>query len=203
VEKLQSIAKKIDILFKILQILLKVALITLLVGAVIVIAGLLFRLDPDMLGTGYDQLDLGFLSLHLASGFAPEKRQVLLQTAVEILMALACVVIAMQFAACIRKILCPMQEGQPFHAAISHQLRRCAWLYLALGIVMNVAKLASQALTVSGYHLETVLLSEKVTHVSFLFQADLSFLVVWGMLLLLSCIFRYGQQLQQLSDETL
>ena len=35
------------------------------------------------------------------------------------------------------------------------------------------------------------------------FQVDLTFVVYWAVLLLLSYIFRYGEQLQQLSDETL
>ena len=54
-----------------------------------------------------------------------------------------------------------------------------------------------------AYDLHLLLLSEKISHVEFMFVFDLSFLVVYGVLLLLSYIFRYGEELQQLSDETL
>jgi len=36
-----------------------------------------------------------------------------------------------------------------------------------------------------------------------MFKIDLSFLIYWAILMLLSYVFRYGEQLQQLSDETL
>ena len=36
-----------------------------------------------------------------------------------------------------------------------------------------------------------------------MFSVDLTFLVYWAILLLLSYVFRYGEELQQLSDETL
>ena len=36
----------------------------------------------------------------------------------------------------------------------------------------------------------------------FNFEIDLSFLLSWGTLMLLSYVFQYGEQLQQLSDET-
>ena len=49
----------------------------------------------------------------------------------------------------------------------------------------------------------TLLISEKITHVGGMFQIDLTFLVYWAILMLLSYVFQYGEQLQQLSDETL
>ena len=48
-----------------------------------------------------------------------------------------------------------------------------------------------------------LLLSEKIVHVDGMFTLDLAFLVYWAILLLLSYVFRYGEELQQLSDETL
>ena len=48
-----------------------------------------------------------------------------------------------------------------------------------------------------------LLLSEKITHVGGMFKIDLTFLIFWAILTLLSYVFRYGEDLQQLSDETL
>ena len=38
---------------------------------------------------------------------------------------------------------------------------------------------------------------------NFNFEFDLTFLVLWAVLTLTSYVFRYGEELQQLSDETL
>ena len=53
------------------------------------------------------------------------------------------------------------------------------------------------------YDLPGLLLSEKISHISSNFQVDLSFLVYWAIFTLLRYVFQHGQQLQQLSDETL
>ena len=58
-------------------------------------------------------------------------------------------------------------------------------------------------MTVFVYDLPGLLISHKITHVGGMFQVDLTFLIYWAILLLLSYVFRYGEELQQLSDETL
>ena len=54
-----------------------------------------------------------------------------------------------------------------------------------------------------AFDLNLLLLSERIPKVQFKFIFDLRFLFVAGILLLLSYIFQYGEQLQQLSDETI
>ena len=51
--------------------------------------------------------------------------------------------------------------------------------------------------------LHLLLLSEKITPVNFRYKIELGFLLVCAILLLLSYVFRYGEELQRLSDETL
>ena len=53
------------------------------------------------------------------------------------------------------------------------------------------------------YGLPELMVSEKITQVTGMFSVDLTFLVYWGILHLLGYVFHYGEQLQQLSDETL
>ena len=54
-----------------------------------------------------------------------------------------------------------------------------------------------------GYQLNALLLSDKITKVTFNYSFDFSFLLIAAVLYLLSLVFSYGQELQQLSDETL
>ena len=63
--------------------------------------------------------------------------------------------------------------------------------------------LAEQIIAVFVYDLPGLLISDKITHISGMFNVDLTFVIYWAILLLLSYVFRYGEQLQQLSDETL
>ena len=103
----------------------------------------------------------------------------------------------------IREILHPMTEGKPFDAVISTNLKKLARLSINLGILINIIRISEQVMTVFVYDLPELLISEKITHVGGMFQLDLTFLIYWAILLLLSYVFRYGEELQQLSDETL
>ena len=88
-------------------------------------------------------------------------------------------------------------------AVVSTNLKKLAKLSINLGILFNIIKLSEQIMTVFVYNLPGLLVSEKITRVTGMFSVDLTFLVYWAILLLLSYVFRYGEELQQLSDETL
>ena len=96
-----------------------------------------------------------------------------------------------------------MKEEKPFDSIVSTNLRKLAKLSITLGVLYNIIILSEQIMTVFVYDLPTLLVSEKISHVGGMFQIDLTFLIYWAILLLLSYVFRYGEPLQQLSDETL
>lgn len=202
-DKLQSTAKKLNTLFRILHIFLKIAMVALLVGLVIIAAAFLFHLDPSTVGSGYNTVEIGCLVLELTDGSAPAESSVLLQTAAEIILVLIGVVFAHFCCRCVREILKPMTQGEPFHSTVSTNLKKLAKYSLILGLVANFIQILDAVLTVVCYDLTSVLLSEKITHITFNIPFDAEFLVVSAVLLLASYIFRYGEQLQQLSDETL
>ena len=57
--------------------------------------------------------------------------------------------------------------------------------------------------TLTGYNLNELFLSDKITGVSVTYSCDPSFLIYALVLFLMSFIFQYGSELQKLSDETL
>ena len=57
--------------------------------------------------------------------------------------------------------------------------------------------------TLTGYNLNELFLSDKITGVSVTYSCDLSFLIYALVLFLMSFIFQYGSELQKLSNETL
>lgn len=196
-------ASILDTIMKILSVCIKVAAVALLVGLGILAAGFLFDLPPRMVGTGYDQADLGFVTLTVAENYLPDHRVIWAQIAAEMFLVFLCLIPSHFIVKSIRAILAPMKIGEPFHNTVSVHLRKISRYVCSLGIGMNLVVIISNILLVKAFDLHILLLSEKIPHVDFFFIFDLSFLLVSGILLLLSYVFRYGEQLQQLSDETL
>lgn len=202
-QKLTKNASRLDKVFKFFQTLFTVLAIVAAVFVGIILLGWLFGWDPDMIGTGYENLDFGFLELQITDAFAPDEWLVLLQAGIMLALCCVCCLIGRCEVKCIRAILQPMIQGHPFSSAAADNLKKLAVLSIISGIVINCVDLAEQLITAYAYDLPSLLISEKIAHVSVNYSFDLSFLIYSAVLLLLSYVFRYGTQLQELSDETL
>lgn len=201
--QLKSTAKKLDTFFRVLNIFLKIGIVCCLVSLGIIAVGYLFDLNPYTIGTGYNSLKFGRLDIVIAESYAPDEWFVLALLSVRFVIAIVCLLIARRCCTCVRDILHPMTQGEPFHNTISLNLKKLAKNSLILCVIVDCQELITSFMFVRGYNLSDLLLSEKITHVSFHSEINLTFLIVAAVLYLLSYIFRYGEQLQQLSDETL
>ena len=200
---LSSTAKKLDKVFEIAHIVFGALAIACIVGVALIAVAYILKWDPTRIGTGYENFEIGFLELTVAEGYAPDKWLVLLQAAITLAVSCRLFYDVRRGIGYIREILQPMKEEKPFDAIVSTNLKKLAKLSIVLGILYNIIVLSEQILTVFVYDLPGLLVSEKITHVGGMFQVDLTFVVYWAILMLLSYVFRYGEQLQQLSDETL
>ena len=196
-------AKKLDKVLEIAHIVLGALAIACIVGVALIAVAYLFKLDPSMIGTGYENFDIGVLELHIAEGYAPDKWLVLLQAAITLAVSCRLAYDSRRGVGYVREILHPMTEEKPFDSIVSTNLKKLAKLSINLGILYNIITLSEQILTVFVYDLPGLLISEKIDHVGGMFQVDLTFVIYWAFLMLLSYVFRYGEELQQLSDETL
>lgn len=201
-KKLSTTAKNLD---KILNIVYAV-FGALAIAAIVVVAmvGIFYALglETESLLTSFASFDIGFLEIEVAQDFIPDSWIVLMQAIVILIGACAAIVLARKGIIYIRQILKPMAEEKPFDSIVSTNLRKLAKLSVFLGILCNIVILAEQFILVFSYDLRGLLLSDKLPVVEFNFDFDLSFLFTWGILMLLSYVFQYGEQLQQLSDET-
>ena len=200
---LSNTAKKLDKVLEIAHIVFGALAIACIVGVALIAVAYILKLDPNMIGTGYENFDVGFLELTVAESYAPDKWMILLQAAITLAVSCRLMYDARRGVGYIREILNPMKEEKPFDSIVSTNLKKLAKLSIHLGILGNIIILSEQILTVFVYDLPGLLISEKITHVGGMFQVDLTFLIYWAILLLLSYVFRYGEELQQLSDETL
>ena len=196
-------AKKLDKVFEIFGIVLFAVSIACVVLFALIVAAYVLKLDPSMIGTNYENFDVGFLELTVAEGYAPDKWLVLLQAAVTLLASFRLCFDGRKGVGYVREILSPMKEEKPFDTIVSTNLQKLARLSINLGILGNIIILTEQVMTVFIYDLPGLLLSEKIVHVGGMFKVDLTFLIYWAILMLLSFVFRHGEQLQKLEDETL
>ena len=200
---LKKTASILDKLLRITSVAIKIVAVSLVVGLGILAAGFLFDLPPQMVGTGYNHVDLGFVTFTVSENYLPDHRIIWCEVAMEMFLSLICMIPAHFSVKAIRNILAPMKNGEPFHNTVSVNLNKLSRYVCSLGIGLNLQEIISNILLTKAYDLHLLLLSEKISHVEFMFVFDFSFLVVAGVLLMLSYIFRYGEELQQLSDETL
>lgn len=200
---LSNTAKKLDKVLEIAHIVLGALAIACIVGVALIAAAYILRLDPEMIGTGYGNFDVGFLEMEIADAYAPDKWLVLLQAAITLLVGCRLAYDSRRGVGYVREILRPMTEEKPFDTVVGTNLKKLAKLSINLGILYNIIILSEQIMTVFVYDLPGLLLSEKITHIGGMFTLDLTFVVYWAILMLLSYVFRYGEELQQLSDETL
>lgn len=202
-DKLVSTARKIDVFFKIVDVLLKIAFVACLVCVAIVAAAGLFNLPDEMVGSFDQMMEIDHLTLHIADGYAPEFRSMLLQNALMCVLAAVICFVAVLGVKTIRAILAPMKEGRPFHSEISKNLRKLGWQALIISLMGQALEAVSLLTVAATMKLETLLVSDKITHVDINIGFDLGVLIIPAVLFLLAYVFQYGEKLQTLSDETL
>lgn len=103
----------------------------------------------------------------------------------------------------VRRILKPMKEERPFENYIADDFKNLGIFVLVYGVIGNVLEMIKTNMDFYYYELQHLADSDYVVSAGSKFQFDMKFMIVFLILLLVSYIFRYGAELQQLSDETL
>jgi len=102
----------------------------------------------------------------------------------------------------LRRILRPMTHHRPF-SGTGKLLAKLGWVSLAVFAIENLTDYAMQYIMENQYRFADFFLGGHITKVTYEFQPDTTFLLIAAVVFLLSGVFRYGEELQQLSDETL
>lgn len=146
---------------------------------------------------------VGFLEIHYTHGLPYTRESAIAVNAFElvitvILMSLYCIGIRV-----LQHILHPMTLGQPFAKTIWSDLKKLGWVSLGLCAADNLADLSIVFIYEYAYPVRELLESGNIQSIHFRYHFQPAFALIALVLFLLSHIFRYGAQLQQLSDETL
>lgn len=201
-QKMMKTAEVLNKLFKILQHLMVIGM----VAAVIIISVLTVVnwVSPNtVIGKGFTNVALGPVELTVDSQYTPDNAGILTFCWMILALGATNVVVLWFTLKYIREILDPMQKGNPFHKNTAGNIRKLAYIQLAMGILGNIVRSIAVYATVEQWHLMELGNIDGIQKVSVNVSGNLNFVLVFFGLLLLSYIFNYGARLQQLSDETL
>lgn len=102
----------------------------------------------------------------------------------------------------LRRILKLVILERPF-SGTSQILKKIGLVCLFITLIENITDWALHKHMELGYQLSNLFIGSSITKVTFEHQWDNTFLIVAIVVFILSGVFRYGEELQQLSDETL
>ena len=103
----------------------------------------------------------------------------------------------------LRQIIAPMKEGLPFQPGTSRIIRKFAWITLIGSGLTQVGSFFGQLYQIRAYDLNALINPEFVSSFHATPTINTTFIDISLFFLFLSYIFRYGESLQQLADETL
>lgn len=200
-EKMIKTARGLDKLCRVLQVIAMVG-----AAVCIIILGvftLLHATGHGIMQKGFDLVDIGPLTFKLTQAAALDNTAVLGYAWLMAAAAVAAVAVIYYALGIIRKIFAPMTQGDPFHPTVGQKIRKLAFASLAIGVIQNVMGAIETLGALRLFQLNSWLQNGRIESVTANFRCDLSFIVWFFVLLLLSYVFRYGAMLQKLSDETL
>lgn len=148
-------------------------------------------------------IELGNLSLYISESAIPDYPALRKAIVIDLTAAIVMVTAGWYLLHVIRQILKPMKDGSPFESGVSIKVRKLAWTTLIGGAVIEVCRVCGIIAELKAYDLTFLLNTETVQKFTYNYSFNMSFIVVAGILFFLSLVFRYGESLQQESDETL
>lgn len=196
-KKMINTANHLDTLFRIAEGFMKAFAV---VFAVFVV---LMKVFGEKLAMGTLSLDLDFVKLHLSGEYSMAAGSVLNRIDIILITGcLSCIIIRYALSA-FRTILAPVKAGRPFDSEVSASLRKLAWIILAGGGLIQILGIAGRLLMANSLPMDAIFSSAAIESVEYVFTLDFGFVWMFCIVIFLSQIFEYGQQLQQESDETL
>ena len=164
----------------------------------------LYRLftDPAAL-TEKMGLTIDWLTLDATKGFGISLDAAIKMKLIQLISAAVITVIACLAIRVLKRILLPIEVGQPFRTGISAHIVSMSKCAFWLGLAENLSMLASVIVIENHYDLPALLMGSTVTGVSIHPRFRPVWFIVAAVLSILAMVFRQGEQLQQLADETL
>lgn len=201
-KKMEKIAGGLNRFLKVVKIVNLVSGIFALCGLAILMIG--YAINPNgIVEPSVHTLGFGNLSIEILQGQPQSTAVYVFYHAFLILNLLTGLFLLYLVCGALQKILVKIVDGEPFHRSISDNIRKIAYVSLLWGIGDQLFQWIFDYFDFRYFGAEQLAQSEMIQSVNFTYRVNLWFLAGFFLLLLISHIFRYGSELQQLSDETL
>ncbi len=193
--------KKLCSTAKILYTLAKISSVCCIVAfCIVVVASVLLFVIDDPSMVEFTGLTLGGVHFQLASIDMGMVKSTLLCI---ILPALVLAGFGYWIIRILLQILKPMKDGQPFDASVPAKLKKLSFLTLGGGLCTQILNVVGMGLLSKTFDFSNLFLNDRIVGVTMETELDLTFVVLALIWYMLSCVFRYGEELQRQSDETL
>ena len=164
---------------------------------------LFYAFNKDVYNTLFGSIRIDYLQLIFNDDLALNKDKMSMWLPLIFLITAIFVFIIYKAVQTIESICTIAMDHTPFDVRVSNHIKNLAKYILAGGIVFNILEVCRVLYFKQILNFDLLFNTKYVTQINFDIRLHLSFLVFAALIYLLSYIFRYGQELQQLSDETL
>lgn len=199
-DKLMKTSKTVDTILKVLYKILQVVGIILLVSiAICIVAQLLDKLPAaELTAVTVSDVELAFKEPLLINS-----NQAILEMGVTLVLALGVITITCYVIKLLRNVLAPMIVGQPFDGTVSGNIKKLGISIIVSGLLLDIAESVLSNLAFYMYDIAELILSDNISKITVNSEISLDSVLVGVLVIMLSHVFRYGEQLQQQADETL
>lgn len=195
--------KSKDLLRKMCFILEIVRGTCLISVALLIGLSLFYAFNKDVYNMLFGSIRIDYLQLTFNDDSALSKDKMSIWLPLIFLITAIFVFIIYKAAQTIESICTITMNHTPFDVRVSNHMKNLAKYILVGGIVFNILEVCRIMQFKQTINFDLLFNTKYVTQINFDIRLHLSFLVFAALIYLLSYIFRYGQELQQLSDETL
>ena len=196
-DKSKDLLKKMCFILKIVRWVCLISVV-LLIGL-----SLFYAFNKDVYNTLFGSIRIDFLQLIFKDDSALHKDSMSMWLPLIFLITAIFVFIIYKAVQTIESICTIAMDHTPFDVRVANHIKNLAKYILAGGIVFNILEVCRVMYFKQIINFDLLFNTKYVTQINFGIRLHLSFLVFAALIYLLSYIFRYGQELQQLSDETL
>lgn len=198
-KSLSSTAKTIDIICKIaFSVCISVAIVIAVVVVIMALGG-----ESIISDDGIATLTLGSVEFEIANEYFPDLSMSKSFFCLTFGLTALSLIIAAYFCKFVQKIVKPLIEQKPFDGTLSKNIKKLAYFSLIGGGIYSLLSMLGQYLILKWFDVENLFISEKIVGLNIENELDTTFVFIFVLLYMLSIVFKYGEELQKESDETL
>jgi len=204
-EKLMKTSKTVDTILKVVGILFKVAgiMITVCLGLFLVVE--LMDIEVDGMVTSFSLSGAEFLFKEPQPIY--DNAFFMTEGIIACVIALFIVVLSAYLIKILRRIMVPMIAGNPFDGTVSKNLKKLGIAIIVNHIIITISNSVAVSMSchmlLKNENIFNTIFTDVVERVTVTHSFGITEILVGVLVIMLSHVFHYGEQLQQQADETL